>query len=330
MTPVLIAVCITLAVSLAFVCRQWQRYRQRYLSAQKKLTQQDAQIEQLTGQVEGKVSAIAQLNQRLENLQDKAEDSSHTLDAYQQEISTLQSTNQILTQQLEQQTARFSTQFEQANTQHQETIAALNDQMKALVKEKADLDTHLQNTEQSWSSLYHELEVLSDNKAQQYRVQIAELEAEIRQLKQDVQTAQDEQIQVIETGLLLQTTEQDLYPQERMAILLDVLNQTAKRGVVKGSRRATVIEDLLDSNNSKFYRDKLIAGIEKGFKAYDGMNAKLRRMLTQMNLELDQTGRHYKLNFRGDSRYKVTFAKTPSDRQRAGQNTLQNIKRQLL
>lgn len=59
---------------------------------------------------------------------------------------------------------------------------------------------------------------------------------------------------------------------------------------------------------------------------FKGNNTKLRKILSYFNVELSEEGKHIKANFRLDTRYPQTFAKTPSDG-RAGKNIYRDFKK---
>ncbi len=54
-----------------------------------------------------------------------------------------------------------------------------------------------------------------------------------------------------------------------------------------------------------------------GYKSFTGA---MRQELESMGFEVTGDGKHYKITYRGDTRYTVTAAKTPSD-VRSGMNT---------
>lgn len=59
---------------------------------------------------------------------------------------------------------------------------------------------------------------------------------------------------------------------------------------------------------------------------YKGTTPKLRKILNIFNIELTEEGKHVKANFRLDTSYPQTFAKTPSDN-RAGMNIYRDFKK---
>lgn len=59
---------------------------------------------------------------------------------------------------------------------------------------------------------------------------------------------------------------------------------------------------------------------------FKGSTPKLRKILSYFNIDLSEEGKHMKANFKMDTRYPQTFAKTPSDG-RAGKNIYRDFKK---
>lgn len=61
-------------------------------------------------------------------------------------------------------------------------------------------------------------------------------------------------------------------------------------------------------------RDRIIEELKQVFNDYNGMTSSMKSSLKAMGLEVVEDGNHNHLRFIDDNRYKVAFAKTPSDR----------------
>jgi len=331
MTPILVAVFAVLLVLVGFTGRQWYRYRGRYLAAKQTVAKQDTEIGRLTEQVrlaQGNVQhqgdAISQLNQRLQRLQDQAEDSSNEFNLSQHEIVMLRSAKLALAQKLERQADHIET----INHTYRQTVDQLSQTIDTLNGEKERLSQNLHNSNQELVQLYRDIEDTIAEEVKEYTEQIEQLTATVKQLEKDRQDAVNARVQEKETGLLFKATEHDLYPEEKKAIVLDIL-QNALEGLPARSRRETVVQNIVDYNRNKFYRDTLRDELRKWFKAYNGMNRKMRHALEHLGFQIETEGGHYKMRFQDDGRYKLTFAKTPSD-WRNGRNIIKEIRSRFL
>ncbi len=117
-------------------------------------------------------------------------------------------------------------------------------------------------------------------------------------------------------------TESDFYDLERKELILDILKNV--HNIHSDSRRHHVLKDLVSNNASTGNRETLKAEIQSLFKDYKKMNEQIRNELERMGFEIVSEKNHYKIRFREDNRYTVTFAKTPSDH-RAGMNIARDI-----
>ena len=59
------------------------------------------------------------------------------------------------------------------------------------------------------------------------------------------------------------------------------------------------------------------------------MDAKTKKLITDLGFELTDEGKHIKGTYFGDDRYQIVFSKTPSE-SRTGKNTAQEIIRKIL
>ena len=87
----------------------------------------------------------------------------------------------------------------------------------------------------------------------------------------------------------------------------------------KATRKADVLEDILENNPYYHLRDERKQRIKALFKGYKNLTGAMRQELLSLGFEISEAGKHYKITYRGDSRYMVTVGKTPSDN-RSGSN----------
>ena len=121
-------------------------------------------------------------------------------------------------------------------------------------------------------------------------------------------------------ALLQPGKEYDLYPQEIHEILMDLLAE-ARKTVLKGSRRAHILDDLLAANTTKNIPSKKTTALKNALKGYTDLDPALRRKLKDLGIDVAEQGRkHYKLKYYGDDRYSASMACTGGDGGRGGRN----------
>ena len=128
--------------------------------------------------------------------------------------------------------------------------------------------------------------------------------------------------------VLIFGNEKEKFKGEVTDLVLDALNEYAKSQQAN-SRKQKLLNDLLESNPMDGTRDRIIEELKQVFNNYNGMTSSMKSSLKAMGLEVIEDGNHNHLRFIDDSRYKVTFAKTPSDR-RVGANIIRDIRAALM
>ena len=106
--------------------------------------------------------------------------------------------------------------------------------------------------------------------------------------------------------------EEEFYQDEIKEILLDVLADALKNTDDK-TRRSDVLKDVLNSNNFQKLSSRRRDEIKGLLKDYKTMPSTLRQKLQKFGFEITEEGKHYRLTYYGDNRYKTTLAKTGSD-----------------
>jgi len=117
--------------------------------------------------------------------------------------------------------------------------------------------------------------------------------------------------------------EDDFYPDE----IRDMVLKTLMNGLdsaAAGSRKAHILNDLIENNNYTAAVEERKQKIKTMFRGYKNMSGPLRQQLIDLGFEITEEGKHYKLTYFGDARYRTTLAKTASDN-REGKNIASTI-----
>lgn len=107
-------------------------------------------------------------------------------------------------------------------------------------------------------------------------------------------------------------SEAELYPGERNDLLYSVLSQ-ALNNFEEDTRPHCIIRSLLDANPRTGACEKIIKGVKNVFRAGEKLTGVTKGQLKDLGFTLEEDGPHYKLIFKGDSRYMFPVSKTPSD-----------------
>lgn len=124
--------------------------------------------------------------------------------------------------------------------------------------------------------------------------------------------------------ILIFGNEKEKFKGEITDLVLDALNEYAK-SFQTNSRKQQLLNDVMENNPVDGTRDRLLEELKQIFNNYNGMTSSMRSSLKVMGLEVVEDGNHNHLRFIDDNRYKVAFAKTPSDK-RVGANIIRDIK----
>lgn len=101
-------------------------------------------------------------------------------------------------------------------------------------------------------------------------------------------------------------------------MILDAISEKLKDCPPK-SRRYDVYSDILQKNGYRHLTEKRKTVIKNLFKGYRTMTDPIRQELMNLGFTIRDKGKHYRLTYYGDSRYKTTVAKSASDH-RGGKN----------
>ena len=113
--------------------------------------------------------------------------------------------------------------------------------------------------------------------------------------------------------------EEEFYTGEIRDMVLSAL-ESALSSTERPGRRGDVLQDILENNPCDHVVEERRSRIKTLFKGYKNFTGAMRQELESMGFEVTGDGKHYKITYRGDIRYTVTAAKTPSD-VRSGINT---------
>lgn len=122
--------------------------------------------------------------------------------------------------------------------------------------------------------------------------------------------------------------EEEFYAEEIKEMILDALEEALKAATPK-TRRYDVLRDILEKNAYKRIRDEREKTIKNMFKDYKTLSGIMRQELKDIGFEITDDGKHYRLTYYGDDRYKTTIAKTGSD-WREGKNIAATILKNMM
>ena len=166
----------------------------------------------------------------------------------------------------------------------------------------------------------------------------AAFDAEIQSLEQQVDSLarEVEALRAENYGLRNKLTETDAMPVlfageedeffhgEIREIILAALKFALQNNTTDKTRRADVLQDVIDHNESTGCVEEKRNKIKSLLRAYTGMTKPLRQELMDFGFEITEDGKHYKLVYHGDGRYSTALPKTPSE-SRGGKNAAAEI-----
>ena len=117
--------------------------------------------------------------------------------------------------------------------------------------------------------------------------------------------------------------EREFYTGEIHDLLLSVL-EDALRDIPDRSRKKDVVSDILASNQYRHISKERIEQVKNMLRNYDGMNSRLRSGLEELGFRVEESKKHCKVTYYGDSRYFTVLSSTPSDT-RTGKNNAARI-----
>lgn len=186
-------------------------------------------------------------------------------------------------------------------------------QQKAMENAKAEADKILDGFEEDMKKLRGQVERLSR--------EIDALTSENYGLRSKINSG--DRVPILFLG-----NEEEFFSGEIKEMILDMLDEGVK-AISPGTRRCDVINDILENNGYKKIREEREKNIKIMFKDYKNMSSTVRQQLKDIGFEITEDGKHYRLTYYGDDRYKTTIAKTGSD-WREGKNIAATILKNMM
>lgn len=186
-------------------------------------------------------------------------------------------------------------------------------QQKAMEEAKVEADKILDSFEEDMLKLQDQVEQLS-------RANDA-LTSENYGLRSKINSV--DRVPVIFLG-----DEEEFYSGEIKEMILDALNESLKT-VVPKTRRYDVLNDILEKNAYQRVYDEREKIVKNMFKDYKTLSGIMKQDLKELGFEITEEGKHYRLTYYGDERYKTTIAKTGSD-WREGKNIATTILKNMM
>ena len=112
--------------------------------------------------------------------------------------------------------------------------------------------------------------------------------------------------------------EDEFFPGEIKEMILEAVAEKLKNTAPK-SRRHDVLSDIIQKNGFEGTAEKRANSVKILLKDYRTMSGTLRQALMDLGFTITEDGKHYRLTYYGDGRYKTTVSKTASDH-REGKN----------
>ncbi len=158
---------------------------------------------------------------------------------------------------------------------------------------------------------------------------IEELNNRVMALQAENQGLRAKYDQITEIPLLYYGTEDELFEGEIKDQILGMLSNQLKN-VKKKTRKEDILQDILKSNKSTDVLNKKQAEIKRILKGYTKVDDHLKRELKTYGFTITKDGGHYKLTYKGDSRYLFTLSASGSDSQHGGGNLAAEIIQDML
>lgn len=152
------------------------------------------------------------------------------------------------------------------------------------------------------------------------REEISKLERENLRLKSQVFPRSSQQA----NSITIPCNEPEIYQGEIHDLTIDAFESLSTKTPEEEKRRKDLILDILKTNSKSGSRSELIRAVKDTLSQYSKMDERTRRSLERIGFEITGDKNHYKLTFKGDHRYHIILAKTPSDF-RAGMNTASDL-----
>lgn len=129
--------------------------------------------------------------------------------------------------------------------------------------------------------------------------------------------------------LLMRGSEEDMYADEQLELVIDSLQKYLADSVDDASRRGDVLRSVINGNHVNGTPEKYRKIIKKALEGYSIFETqKTKAALKETGIEIIEHTGHYKIALRGDHRYMCTAAATCSDK-RGGSNLAAEINKKM-
>ena len=200
----------------------------------------------------------------------------------------------------------------------------LNLQLDSQISKRLEAEKARQKAEDEVDKVYEEFD--EDLKALQEKV--AELTRANEALLYENQGLRAKITSTDSLPVIFLGDEEEFYQGEIRDMILGSLDD-ALGATENATRRADVLEDILEHNTYYHLSEERKQRVKALFKGYKNLTGAMRQELQSLGFEITEAGKHYKLTYRGDQRYMVTVGKTPSDN-RSGSNNAALISKTML
>lgn len=200
----------------------------------------------------------------------------------------------------------------------------LNEQLKNQIESRMKAETEKQKAEDEVEKVYEAF----DEDLRSLQEKVAELTKANEALQYENQGLRAKYAAADAAPVLYLGDEEDFYQGEIRDMILSTLDE-ALTATEKATRKADVLEDILDNNTYYHLSEERKQRVKALFKGYKSLTGAMRQELMNLGFEITESGKHYKITYRGDQRYMVTVGKTPSDN-RSGSNNAALINKTML
>ena len=202
--------------------------------------------------------------------------------------------------------------------------AILNSNLNQQIKKYQEAENARQNAENEIDQVYEAFD--EDLKRMQQKMEELTKANEALILENSVLRAKLNATEAM--PILYQGDEEDFYPDEIKDMILSAIDE-ALTHTEETTRRADILEDILENNLYQHLSEKRKQRVKAVFKGYKNLSSAMRQELSELGITISDDGKHYKLTYKDDPRYMVTIGKTPSDN-RAGNNNATLINKTMM
>ena len=204
------------------------------------------------------------------------------------------------------------------------TGAVLNEHLKHQISIRMTAEHEKQKAKDEVDKVYEAF----DEDLRELQEKVEELTKANEALQYENQGLRAKYATTVATPIIYLGDEEEFYQGEIRDMVLGTLEE-ALFATEKATRKADVLEDILENNPYYHLSDERKQRIKALFKGYKNLTGAMRQELLSLGFEIAEAGKHYKITYRGDPRYMVTVGKTPSDN-RSGSNNAAMINKTML